>query len=171
MLTLLALAASALSACAPTPEPTPTPTAAFASEEEAFAAAEEVYRDYNDALSKVDTSDPDTFEPLYALTTGGVNGADRESFSKMHAEGYVVSGTTQIIEFNGISATTTLDEIVAQTCLDVSDVTVVDSAGVSQVNPNRPGSYALELTFVSQPDQHGLLLDSAKPIEDPKCGA
>src|SRR5690606_26029635 len=48
-MTALVLAAVSLSACAPTPTPTPTPTAAFASEEEAFAAAEEVYRAYNDA--------------------------------------------------------------------------------------------------------------------------
>ncbi|MES2866748.1 hypothetical protein [Microbacterium sp. KRD172] len=170
MLALLALAASTLSACTPTPEPTPTPTAAFASEEEAFAAAEEVYRAYNDALSQVDTSDPDTFEPLYALTTGGVNEADRESFSKMHAEGYVVSGKTQVIDFKGISASPERDEVVAITCLDVSDVAVVNSAGVSQVNPTRPDTYALELTFISQFDDQ-LLLDSAKPIEDPTCEA
>ncbi len=69
-MTALVLAAVTLSACAPTPTPSPTPTAAFASEEEAFAAAEEVYRAYIAASNDVDFQDPSTFEPLADYTTG-----------------------------------------------------------------------------------------------------
>ena len=48
---LIALAiATTVSACTPEPAPTPTPTG-FASEDEAFRAAEETYRAYVDALN------------------------------------------------------------------------------------------------------------------------
>ncbi|MET0860918.1 MAG: hypothetical protein ABW091_07810, partial [Microbacterium sp.] len=68
----LVLASAALSGCTPQPAPTPTPTG-FATEDEAFAAAEETYRAYVDALNQVDLSDPETFEPVYAWTTGEAN--------------------------------------------------------------------------------------------------
>ncbi len=67
---LIALAiATTVSACTPEPAPTPTPTG-FASEDEAFRAAEETYRAYVDALNAVDLADPATFEPVFAWTTG-----------------------------------------------------------------------------------------------------
>ncbi|MFV0372584.1 MAG: hypothetical protein ACK5KK_00615, partial [Microbacterium sp.] len=44
-----------LTACVPEPEPTPTPTpTGFANSTEAFAAAEQTYHDYIDALNAVD---------------------------------------------------------------------------------------------------------------------
>ncbi len=67
-----------LGATACQPEPTPTPTGpAFASEDEAFAAAEETYRAYVDALNQVDLSDPETFEAVYAWTTGEANAGEK----------------------------------------------------------------------------------------------
>ena len=63
----LALALGMTTACQP--EPAPSPSApVFANEEEAFAAAEETYRAYVDALNQVDLSDPETFEAVYAWT-------------------------------------------------------------------------------------------------------
>jgi ABC-type oligopeptide transport system substrate-binding subunit len=53
----LALALALTTACAPDPAPTPSPTG-FASQEEAFAAAEATYRAYVDALNAVDLADP-----------------------------------------------------------------------------------------------------------------
>lgn len=167
MLALLALAGATLSACAPTPEPTPTPTAAFASEEEAFAAAEETYRAYLDASANVDTTDPSTFEPLFALTSDGVNESDRKSFSTMHAEGYLISGTTKLLTFEGAVAQAPYDELTVEACLDVSEVEVVDEDGVSKVNPDRPDVYALEIGFKNDGEQ--LLLSSSKMIDAPSC--
>src|SRR5688500_5990965 len=60
-----ALVTGLLAGCAGDPEPAET-THGFASEEEAFAAAEETYRAYVDALNQVDLSDPETFEPVLA---------------------------------------------------------------------------------------------------------
>ncbi len=72
---VLALALGMTTACQP--EPAPSPSApVFANEEEAFAAAEETYRAYVDALNQVDLSDPETFEAVYAWTTGEANASD-----------------------------------------------------------------------------------------------
>ncbi|GAA1958573.1 hypothetical protein GCM10009816_20030 [Microbacterium aquimaris] len=138
---------AALAGCAPTPEPTPTPTG-FASEEEAFAAAEETYRAYVDALNDVDLSDPETFEPVYALTTGEANAGARETFSEYHANGWQVNGTTiatVIVELpKGEAFATKLDLAI---CLDVSDVDVVDPTGDSVVGSDRPPVQAMTVSM------------------------
>ncbi|MCR2826212.1 hypothetical protein [Microbacterium sp. zg.Y909] len=128
----------ALTGCVAEPEPAPTPTATgFASEAEAFAAAEETYRAYVDALNQVDLSDPDTFEAVYAWTTGEANANERETLSEMHAEGWTVHGETKAalvepLEFES-PATVTL-----AVCQDVSEVDVVNAGGESQVADSRP---------------------------------
>jgi hypothetical protein len=169
MLAVLALAAAALSACSPAPAPDPEPTTAFASEEEAFAAAEEVYRAYLQASAEINTADPGTFEPVYELTSDGVNASDRKSFSEMHAERLEMSGESKLLSFKGLASEPPYDLVTTAVCLDVSDVQVTDSDGNSRVNADRPDTYALELGFVTN-DQH-LLLSSSKKIEDAECGS
>ncbi len=68
-----------LTGCGAAGEPrASTPAPLFSSEAEAFAAAEATYRAYVDALNQVDLSDPETFEAVYAWTTGDANATDRE---------------------------------------------------------------------------------------------
>jgi len=147
MLVALAAAGVMLSGCSPSPEPSPTPTAAFASEEEAFAAAEEVYRAYNDALNDVDVNDPSTHEALYILTSGDFQAADRKAFSELRAENYSLKGETRITKFEGVASEKPYDEIVTLVCLDVSDSDVVDESGVSVVPADRPDVDAIRVTF------------------------
>lgn len=156
-----------LAGCAPTPEPTPTPTAAFASEEEAFAAAEETYRAYTDALNAIDPKNPETFERTYEFSGGGFQSADRENFSTMHAEGYVIDGDALVTRFVGKEVDESLDRVVAVICVDVSNVTIHDSTGASVVNPNRPDVYEIEVTFKRDTDR--LRIDSADRIEGTTC--
>ena len=108
---------------APTPEPA-EPTPAFTSEAEAFAAAEETYRAYVDALNAVDLSDPETFEDVYAWTTGDANAGDRETFSQMHADGGPSRGQLSIALVATVvgGACDRLDGVALDVCLDVSDV-------------------------------------------------
>ncbi|MDQ0641920.1 hypothetical protein [Microbacterium murale] len=169
MLTLLALTAAALSACTPTPEPTPTPTAAFASEEEAFAAAEEVYRAYNDALNEVDVSDASTFEALYALTSGDFEAADRKTFSQLQAENYTLWGEARVALFQGKEATEPYKEITALVCVDVSNSGISDEKGRSVVPSDRPDINALRVTFVNAGGD--LLIDHADREESSSCAS
>ncbi|WP_042537410.1 hypothetical protein [Microbacterium sp. MEJ108Y] len=165
---MIATALGQLLGCAPGPTPVPTPTPAFASEAEAFAAAEEVYRAYNDALNEIDPSDPQTFEPLYVLASGELEAADRENFSVMHAEGHVIRGDARVVSFNGESSSPLFERVVAVVCLDVSAVQVTDAGGRSLVTPERPNVYALSVEFVAGDDRI-LTMDSSRRVGDDKC--
>lgn len=162
----------ALSGCT-TPEPaTPTPTAAFSSEEEAFAAAEETYRAYVDALNQVDLSDPETFEGVYEWTTGDANADFRKSFSNMLAEGLEVSGESiptavEPLAFDPADP----KSIKLATCLDVSQVKVVDPSGQSVVDPERTPVQSLTVVLAADPAaQFGWKLSEILGREgEPKC--
>lgn len=166
--TMLALLGAQLVGCAPEPAPTPSPTPAFASEEEAFAAAEEVYRAYNDALNAIDPARPATFEPLFVLTSGEFEAADRENFSVMQAEGHVISGDARVLSFAGVSASHLLDRVAATVCLDVSAVKVTDAHGASLVAPNRPDVYALSVELIAG-TANSLTIDSSHRVGDQEC--
>lgn len=162
---VLALAASALSGCTPAPEP--TPTAAFASEDEAFAAAEEVYRAYYDAFNSVDLSDPETFEPLFALSSGDFEAADKETLSELHAEELAFKGRMTVAKFEGLKSEPPYEVVIAVACVDVSQSDVVDAQGVSVASPTRPDMNPLRITFVS--DGQLLLIDHAARDEEIAC--
>jgi hypothetical protein len=160
----------ALGGCStPDPAPTPTPTG-FADEAEAFAAAEETYRAYVDALNQVDLADPATFEDVYAWTTGESNANERESLSTMHAEGWAVSGETLVIGFYGEEFTAEDGTVTARVCSDVSAVGVTNALGESQVSADRAPVYELEVTFVTT-QSHGdnLQIASSEAVELSKC--
>ena len=162
----------ALAGCG-TPEPSkPTPTPVFSSEEEAFAAAEETYRAYVDALNQVDLSDPNTFEPIYDLTTGDANAGARKTFSRMHAEGLIVSGPTvaAVVEPRQMGGGDPISVELA-VCLDVSEVTVTDAAGASAVSPNRPDVQSILVTieFEQEDEPHGLISSIDGREGEPTC--
>src|SRR5690606_8297780 len=149
------------------PDAQPTKTALFASDEEAFAAAEETYRAYTDALNKVDTSDPRTFEPMFSFTSGEFLAADKKTFSELHAEHLTTIGEMKVVDFVGLSAEPPFDEVLATVCVDVSETDVVDKSGLSQVSESRSDMNALKVTFVSTSD--GLLINHASRYEEARC--
>lgn len=130
------LLALSLAACAPDPAPSPTPTG-FASEEEAFAAAEATYRAYIDALNAVDLADPATFEPVAAITSGEAAATVSKELSQMHADKWTVSGTTRVASITPVSLEKDVSATLA-VCADVSQVTLLDEDGTSQVAADRP---------------------------------
>ncbi|MCT1476913.1 hypothetical protein [Microbacterium sp. p3-SID336] len=158
-----------LTGCSPAPQPTPspTPTPLFASEDEAFAAAETTYREYNDALNQVDPADPKTFEKVYEKTTGDFEDVDRKNLSVMHAEEVVITGTNVVIGFRPLDTTPTFDEIHARVCIDVSSVQILDKNGASLVDPGRTPVYVAEITFVRERD--ALAITHATRSAAPSC--
>jgi hypothetical protein len=154
------------------PEPTPSPSGpVFANEEEAFAAAEETYRAYVDALNQVDLSDPETFEAVYAWTTGEANANERKTLTQMHADNWHVSGTTAISGFHGKTAELgNPAAVVAIVCSDVTKVSVVDEDGQSMVSDERPDVYALSVKFVeSEATATGFAVAASNAVEDKSC--
>lgn len=151
------------------PEPAPSPSAAaFATEAEAFAAAEETYRAYVDALNQVDLSDPETFEAVYAWTTGELNASDRKNFSAWHADGYSISGDALVGSVVGSQARAlegSAPEVDVDACYDVSGVAVLDSAGVSVVSSDRPDIQELKVSLVAADTPTQLALQSISGSE------
>jgi len=170
-LTLAAVLVGVLVGCTPTPAPSVEPTPAFSSEAEAFAAAEETYRAYVDALNQVDLSDPATFEEVYAWTTGEANAGARRSFTEMAAEGWSVSGDSRFDHFSPIEydEEKILSVVTADVCLDVTLVDVLDSNGVSQVPAERVDRQPATLTFARQDTLTGLVIASSEATDAATC--
>ncbi|MDY0909947.1 hypothetical protein [Microbacterium sp. CFBP9034] len=158
----VAVLVAALVGCSPIPVPSSEPTPGFSSEAEAFAAAEETYRAYVDALNRVDLSDPQTFEDVYAWTTGELNASDRKGLTSYHADGASVSGSSsvQLVELD----TENDDGVTLAVCLDVSAIEVLSSSGESLVDDDRTAVQSLSVELA--PDDTsptGLLVQSIGP--------
>ncbi|MEV7631423.1 hypothetical protein AB0N64_03330 [Microbacterium sp. NPDC089318] len=159
-----------LSACTPESKPTPKPTksAAFATDEEAFAAAEETYKAYVDATNAVDLQDPDSFDAVFSWLTGSALAEERETFSQFRAEGLSRSGEGSFDTFTP----TTFDqkEVVASVCLDVSDIELSYADGTSAVPVDRPARTGRSVTFVPADSETGLRIASHDNAQDDfKC--
>lgn len=149
-----------LSACTPEAKPTPKPTktAAFATDEEAFAAAEETYRAYVDALNASDLGDAETFEPVYALLTGTALKAERESLSKYQAADLSRSGDSTFDQFTPLR----VDDgtVTANLCIDVSAVQLTYADGSSALPPDRITRDGRKVTFIPGSSSTGLVIAS-----------
>ncbi len=156
--------------CTPEPAPSPSPTG-FASEEEAFAAAEATYRAYVDALNQVDLSDPATFEAPLAWTTGDLNAADKKSFSQSHAENERLVGAFKVSLVEPARWDRQTGTASLFTCLDVSNTDVLNSDGASIVPADRSPVIALDVDLVrSTTTQTGLAVAETTAREgDPQC--
>ncbi|MFB7252248.1 hypothetical protein [Microbacterium sp. NPDC056234] len=164
---IVALAAGSLVACSPEPEPTPTPTAAFASEEEAFDAAEEVYRAYLIAEDAMGNEDPGE-DPQSYLTGQALKdtAAAQQAFDE---DGVRIVGTTTLQSFEGATADVeaSVAKLVAIACIDVSESRVLDSSGSDITPVDRDTSWPLEVTFVG--DRSSLLISESLTTESAGC--
>jgi len=165
--TVALVAALMVSGCSGNDAPAPEPTPLFTSDEEAFAAAEETYRAYVDALNQVDLSDPETFEAVYAWTTGDANAGERTNLSRMHADEWRVAGESIVQGFEGVSATEAL--VQALVCIDVSAVTLVDVDGTTQVGTDRPDLNNLSVQLVAGPSATGLQISTSNAVASGPC--
>lgn len=158
-----------LSACTPEPKPIPKPTktAAFATDEEAFAAAEQTYQAYTEAMNSVDLANPATFDSLYQYSTGDFRAADKETYSTLHAEGLRMIGQVRVAKFQGVTFDQQSQDVEAQVCVDVSQSDVVDAAGESKVSPNRPDMNPLRVYFEAEKDS--VLIARAERDEGITC--
>lgn len=154
------------------PEPAPSPSGPiFANEDEAFAAAEQTYRAYVDALNQVDLSDPETFEAVYAWTTGDANAGARKSFSEMHAEGWTVSGESTFDGFtpSDFSPQEAAEIVTADVCLDVTDVALTNASGESVVPSTRRDRQPALLSFAVADTATGIAIAKSEATDGTAC--
>lgn len=166
MLAVLALAAASLSACSPDTAPTPEPTTAFASEEEAFAAAEEVYRAYLQASAA--RADGNTTADPKQYLSGPALEADIGTQRELKSSGILILGESTVASFTALNSELdpTTSTLHADVCVDISASRVVDDAGVDITPTDRPKFGSLSVEFSGNARE--LLISDSSP-SDTKC--
>lgn len=145
------LLVGALSACSPQPEPAPTKTAPFESEDEAFDAAEETYRAYNDAVNKHRHEESSEDPGSYLI--GQAFEARLEGERQVEAAGLRLEGNVVVTRFVPLPGDfdPAQPRLRATACLDLTDtrVTVVATGEEADI-PERPTSAAqeVEMTWI-----------------------
>jgi hypothetical protein len=156
-----------LAGCTPEPTLSPTPTPAFASEEEAFAAAEETFEKYTDATNGTDLTNPSSFTPVFDWLAGNALSAARENYSQYYAEGITRSGSSTFDTFTPFEYS---DEVVkAFVCLDIAEVKLSNADGTSAVPSDRPPRQSIEVSFVSAETPTKFAISSTTPTESIQC--
>ncbi len=169
-LALVALLAIGLSGCMGTPAPStsPTPTATgFASEEEAFAAAEETYRAHLDDLNAYYAGDTD-YEPSDYLT-GKPLTDERDLLNQMQELGLRVEGEIVLASLDRVEATEVSDawSVKLQSCLDSSGTRILDRDG-ADVTPERDETITLDVELATNETGRFSIVESVVS-EDEKC--
>ena len=128
-------------------QPDPEPTPLFSSEEEAFAAAEETYRSYVDAVNdrREDPSsqpDPSTFLIETALED------DIDAQRQLDEAGVDIHGPTEIASSAPVDVSDDLSEARLAICLDSTKTALVDQSGEDVTPADRPELVSLEVAFV-----------------------
>lgn len=139
--TISPTASTSPSPSAPTPSPTPTPTPTPTGDE---AKVEIAVRDFWAAVDRV-AAEPD--EPIKSLATvsrGETLNFWRQLLAKERVNGQRQIGSTKVTSVV-VKADTT--DWRATTCIDVSDVNVVDKDGKSVVTADRPTTWQYEMTL------------------------
>ncbi|GGM53279.1 hypothetical protein [Microbacterium saperdae] len=163
----IALSAVGILGCSPIPEPEPSPTPAFASEEEAFAAAEETYRAYIDAgnarISGSSTPDP------RLLLTGSALEADIDTANLLSEKDLHLEGEASLASFTGTSTLlSSSPEVVSATvCIIAANTRLVDVEGNDVTPADRPDASSLEVTFVHVDDM--LLISDSTVLDGADC--
>jgi len=157
----------AAAGCSPGPSPAPTPTPAFTDEADAFAAAEKVYRAYNDALNARRQGDV-TADPQQYLTGAALEG-DIEAMNSLVEWGLESTGNATVRSFQGVEVraggqAATVSGLV---CVDVSQVRVINASG-EDVTPSERGEIvAQQVTFTGAPE--GVLISDEASAEETSC--
>lgn len=156
----------ALVGCTPAPEPTPTPTAAFASEEEAFAAAEAVYRAYNEAENEERAADSAINSRKY-LTGQALE--DQIEAARFYDDADLqLVGDVVVVSFQGDRAElASPSRIKARVCLDVSATRVQQIDGGDVTPAERPLRVLLLVTFIAGPTQ--LMISTSEMLDGQSC--
>lgn len=145
MATLLLASVVALTGClGSAPDPTPTPTGVFASEEEAFEAAEETYRAYIDAVN-ARYADPRSVPDPQSFLVGSALDADISSEQEMDQLGIHIVGTSAVSSVGTVSADPTVGDVVIRACLDSTEARVTNDKGEDVTLPDRDPTVLAEV--------------------------
>lgn len=135
----------------PTLPPTPSTTPVFASEEEALAAAEEAYAAYLEMSNLISSEGGAEPERIATVAAGDLLDASFDGFATLRTNGWRTEGLSRLVaselQYADLAAEPEDEAVAAYVCVDVSGVDVLDSSGVSVVDPSRPDLQAFEVFF------------------------
>ena len=154
-----------LAACTPEPNPTPTKTALFASDEEAFAAAEKTYRAYNDAENDHRRGgDDDPQDYLIGSALEGYIDGQRA----LQEAGLSLEGDIAVLSFEGDPASIERHgkRVMATVCLDISHTTTHSSSDVEIADRPPVIAQQIEMTWVHD----SYLISKELDAENELCG-
>ncbi|MGO4784070.1 hypothetical protein [Cryobacterium sp. W22_MBD10_FK3] len=140
---------------APTPAPrsaTPTVASIFASDEEALAAATEAYANYLRVYDALWTEGGPSVDDYLSLSTGAAHEGEAASIADWQSKGWKAVGVTTFdsIQLQSVSQSDSGNwQIRTYLCADASDGDVLDSAGLSVAERDRPLRLPLEVEFVT----------------------
>ncbi|MER7797980.1 hypothetical protein [Microbacterium sp. NPDC096154] len=147
--------------------PSPSPTG-FASEEEAFAAAEELYRDYTAALNSY-YAGADAYEPRLYLTADALT--EGQAFlALMKEQDLQVDGEVEIraLQHGEAAAVESAWSVTLFVCLDYSGTRVLDAHG-TDVTPERDESLALKVSLMTI-ERFRLAIEKSVATPEFPCG-
>lgn len=144
------IALGLLAACTPAaePEPEPTKTALFASDEEAFAAAEETYRAYTDASNAAERGETEA-DPQDYLIGSALEGAI-DAHRALEEAGLRLDGDVSLSKFLPLkeSIRPGREQLSAIVCLDLTAARTVNSQGEDVTPADRPDVIAASVTML-----------------------
>lgn len=149
--------------------PAPAPTAAFATEEEALAAAVEVYDRLTVLGDEIARAGGVGAERLEEVATGEFLRSSVEGFNKypergVHQIGFTTYRDPALQQYGPGPE----GAVVIYICEDVSNLVIVDSDGASVVSPDRPDTFYMQATF--DLDKDGLLkISNRERWDDRAC--
>lgn len=155
LLAAIAAAPLALAGCvpgsepAPTPSPTPAATAVFASEEEALAAAEEVYAAFLATYDQVLQDGGEDPERLREHMTEETFGQELPSIEVFRENGYRAVGQSSFdLQLQGYR---TSGSVSVYVCEDISGTDILDESGASIVSSPRTEVLPYEVSLAGDP--------------------
>jgi hypothetical protein len=177
-LALVAALALVLGGCVPqdgkaTPAPSSSAIPAFATDEEALAAATKAYAAYlavTDAILMDGGANPDREKEVAVRKQlkDDLAGFAKASKARAHSTGSTKFEKTQLQQYS--PARQGKNIVVVYLCEDVSAVDVLDANGVSLVSKSRPNRVSYEVTFdASKREANQLLVADKEPWSGQIC--
>ena len=152
----------------PTTTPVPSSTPIFATEEEALAAAEEAYANYQDLETVIFSNGGKGSAEIKDVATRSALEEALAGFSRFEEDGLHSTGepdfTITDLQYVSDTGANGEDVLGAYLCLDVSRVDVVDSNGNSVVSPDRADVQGYEVSFDHRGDESTALILSSRTI-------
>lgn len=159
--------ALALSGCIGAPDPTPTPSSPtsaapiFASDEEALAAAEAAYREFEEVSQSIASDSGEHPERIEAVATPTYAQQLLAEFAQyreleIRAEGSVKLDSFSLVEQRYGDADV---EVMIYLCRDVSGVRVLNATGADVTPDDRVSRTPLTASLLAEGDREDLLVD------------